>query len=275
MMLDHAVGAAKIRERVQDAPSFNQAFRDLGRDFFDHAELKRRWNVTEDIPWAEVKVRAVGDELVDILEAFYCTEMYLPDYTARLLHLNRQNQGLAWFLANWGYEESKHSRVIEEWLIRSGRRTQKQMERLNEDILAGQWNLPFETSREMLVYTLLQELATQLSYINLSKLTAPAGDPALQRLLLLIAGDEGSHHRMFASCLEVHLTRDRAGTLRDIAHVLKNFEMPAHDVIPDWARRGALIERHGVFGPRPFVRRVMLPALARIGVDRRELPRTA
>jgi acyl-[acyl-carrier-protein] desaturase len=140
-------------------------------------------------------------------------------------------------------------------------------------LLAGRWELPFETSREMLVYTLLQELATQLSYINLSKLTAPAGDGALQRMLLLIASDEGSHHKMFASCLKVHLTTDRVGTLRDIAHVLQNFEMPAHDVIPDWPRRGAAIERHGVFGPRPFVRRVMLPALERIGVDRRELPR--
>jgi len=257
---------------AKDAKLQGQTFRDLGREFFDHAELKRRWNVTTDIPWADVKVRAVDDELVDILEAFYCTEMYLPDYTARLLHLNRQNQGLAWFLANWGYEESKHSRVIEEWLIRSGRRTPERMERLNEDILAGEWLLPFETSRQMLVYTLLQELATQLSYINLSKLTAPAGDVALQRLLLLIAGDEGSHHRMFASCLKVHLASDRRGTIEDIAHVVRNFEMPAHDVIPDWQRRGATIERRGVFGPRPFVRRVLLPALEHIGVERRELP---
>ncbi|HEY2369065.1 MAG TPA: acyl-ACP desaturase [Polyangiaceae bacterium] len=256
------------------APMHAQAFRDLGRDFFDHAEEKRRWNVTQDIPWADIKIRAIDDDLVDILEAFYCTEMYLPDYTARLLELNRRNQGLAWFLANWGYEESKHSRVIEEWLIRSGRRTEKQMERLNEDILASQWTLPFETSRQMLVYTLLQELATQLSYINLSKLTAPAGDTALQRLLLLIAGDEGSHHKMFANCIKVHLESDREGTLRDIAHVVHHFEMPAHDVIPDWKRRGAMIERYDVFGPRPFVRRVLLPALQHIGVDRRELPRT-
>jgi acyl-[acyl-carrier-protein] desaturase len=263
-----------------DAPAFavpspNQAFRDLGREFFDHAEQKRRWNVTTDIPWGEVKRRAVDDELVDILEAFYCTEMYLPDYTAQQLLLNRKNQGIAWFIANWGYEESKHSRVIEEWLVRSGRRTPQQMERLNEDLLANAWQLPFETSRQMLVYTLLQELATQLSYINLSKLTAPAADVALQRLLLLIAGDEGSHHRMFASCVKVHLESDRAGTLRDIAHVVQNFEMPAHDVIPDWQARGAKIERHGVFGPKPFVRRVLLPALERIGVDRRELPRSA
>jgi acyl-[acyl-carrier-protein] desaturase len=91
----------------------------------------------------------------------------------------------------------------------------------------------------------------------------------------LIAGDEGSHHRMFASCLKVHLANDRTGTLRDVAHVVQNFEMPAHDVIPDWPRRGAMIERHGVFGPRPFVRRVLLPALERIGVERRELPRSA
>ncbi|MDP8999144.1 MAG: acyl-ACP desaturase, partial [Myxococcota bacterium] len=75
--------------------------------------------------------------------------------------------------------------------------------------------------------------------------------------------------------VKVHLASDRAGTLRDIARVVQNFEMPAHDVIPDWPRRGATIERHAVFGPRPFVRRVLLPALERIGVDRRELPPSA
>ncbi len=248
-----------------------RAYRDLYRKFFDSAEVKRRWNVRDGIPWDDIKYRAVDDELVDILEAFYATEMYLPDYTSELLALNRDNHGLAWFITNWGYEESKHSMAIEEWLVRSGRRTEKQMEQLNDTLLDAVWTKPFDTSRQMLVYTLFQELATQLNYLNLSKATAAAGDAALQRMLLLIASDEGCHHRMFVDCISHELAVDRAGTLADIGHVLRNFEMPAHDQIPDWERRGRLIVERGIYSDRQFVRRVMMPGLQRIGVDRKEL----
>lgn len=242
-------------------------FRQLYQTYFEKAELKRRWNVQRDIPWTTVKHRAVDAALVDILEAFYATEMFLPDYTSKLMHLNRGNQGMAWFMANWGYEESKHSMALEEWFIRSGSRSPEQMRRLNDDLLQNEWMLPFETSRQMLVYTLFQELATQHSYLGVSKLTAPAADPALQRLLLLIAGDEGNHHKLFVSCVAEHLQRDREGTLDDIAFVLANFAMPAHGQIPGWEERGRLIESTGIYSARVFVTRVMSPGLARLGVD--------
>ncbi len=252
--------------------SEDRPFRRLYREFFDKAETKRRWNVTEDIPWDEVKFRAVDEDLVDILEAFYATEMYLPDYTSQLLQLNRSNQGMAWFIANWGYEESKHSLAIEEWLLRSGRRSDAQMHRFNDQLLSSQWTLPFDSSRKMIIYAMFQELATQLNYLNLSKVTAPVGDAALQKTLRLIASDEGVHHKMFVDCIKVHLELDRAGTVDDIANVLSNFEMPAHDEIPGWERLGKLIEARGIYSNKMFIRRVMLPALKRIGVDRRELP---
>lgn len=246
-------------------------FRGLYRAFFDHAEKKRRWNVVDGIPWDQVKHQAVDEDLVEILEAFYSVEMYLPDYSAKLIALNRQNHGMAWFLTNWCYEESKHSMVIEEWLIRSGRRTPRQMEQLNDRLLAGEWQLPFTTTRRMLIYSMLQELATQLNYVNLSKLTAPAGDPALQKLILLIASDEGLHHKMFVDCVMEHLNADRAGTLEDLAHVLQHFAMPAHEQIPDWKRKGELIERHRIYGGRQFVTRVLVPTLKSLAVDRKEL----
>jgi acyl-[acyl-carrier-protein] desaturase len=255
----------------EPAGADRSGFRGLYRDFFDHAELKRRWSVTDGIPWDQVKMRAVDEDLVEILEAFYSVEMYLPDYSAKLIALNRQNHGMAWFFTNWCYEESKHSMAIEEWLIRSGRRTVPQMERLNARLLSVEWTLPFDTGRRMLIYSMLQELATQLNYINLSKLTGPAGDQALQRLLLLIASDEGSHHRMFVDCVREYLTVDREGTLADLTFVLQNFQMPAHELIPDWKRKGALIEQHRIYGGRQFVARVLMPALKKLGVDRREL----
>jgi acyl-[acyl-carrier-protein] desaturase len=254
-----------------EVPAAQGGFRARYRAFFDHAEKKRRWNVVDGIPWELVKQRAVDEELVEILEAFYSVEMYLPDYSSKLIALNRQNHGLAWFFTNWCYEESKHSMAIEEWLIRSGRRTPAQMEALNDRLLAGEWTLPFTTARRMLIYSMFQELATQLNYINLSKLTAPAGDVALQKLILLIASDEGLHHKMFLDCVTDHLALDRAGTVDDLALVIQHFQMPAHALIPDWARKGELIERHRIYDGRKFASRVLVPTLVSLGVARTEL----
>ena len=257
--------------QAPNPPPASAGFRSLYRAFFDHAEKKRRWNVVDGIPWDQVKHRAVDEDLVEILEAFYSVEMYLPDYSAKLIALNRQNHGMAWFLTNWCYEESKHSMVIEEWLIRSGRRTPQQMEQLNDRLLSGEWILPFTTTRRMLIYSMLQELATQLNYVNLSKLTAPAGDAALQKLILLIASDEGLHHHMFVDCVKEHLQADRAGTVDDLAYVLQHFAMPAHELIPDWKRKGEMIERHRIYGGRQFVTRVLVPTLKGLEIDRKEL----
>ncbi len=131
--------------------------------------------------------------------------------------------------------------------------------------------LPFATARRMMIYSMFQELATQLNYVNLSKLTAPAGDAALQKLVLLIASDEGVHHHMFVECVKEYLGADRDGTIDDIAFVLQHFEMPAHELIPDWQRKGEMIERHRIYGGRQFVTRVLLPALKSLGLDRKEL----
>lgn len=51
---------------------------------------------SDGIPWDQVKHRTVDEDLVEILEAFYSVEMFLPDYSAKLIALNRQNHGMAW-----------------------------------------------------------------------------------------------------------------------------------------------------------------------------------
>lgn len=239
--------------------------------FFDTAEERRRWNVRHDIPWDATPGAAVDPELAEVLVAFYATEMFLPDYTSKLLALNRDNQGLAWFLTNWGYEESKHSLAIEEWLLRSGHRSPDDMETLNASLLRNEWMLPFETSRQMLVYTVFQERATQLNYLNLAKASADAEDPALAKLLRLIAGDEGVHHGHFVACVRHHLELDRAGTLRDIGFVLANFRMPISEEIPGWERHQDLVRKHGIYSDRMFVTSVMLPSIKKLRVDRAEL----
>src|SRR5262245_36997364 len=160
--------------------------------YFHNAEEHRRWNLVQDIPWTTAK-RHTDESIALIVESFMAVEMYLPDYTSKILHLIRRSRGRAWFQANWGYEESKHSLALEMWLTRSGSRTDQDIRNFEEEILSREWNLPYSTPLEMIVYTVFQEFATKLNYQGLRKLAQDTNDPALDKVLALLARDEVGH----------------------------------------------------------------------------------
>src|SRR5579863_10664047 len=122
-------------------------FYELYLDFFNRAEVERRSNIQKDIPWDQSNPKT-SDEIALIVESFMAVELYLPDYTSKILELVRKSRGRAWFQANWGYEESKHSLVLEEWLLASGKRSKKELNGFIDQVLAREWNLPFGTPRQ-------------------------------------------------------------------------------------------------------------------------------
>src|SRR5262245_40872397 len=114
--------------------------------YFKNAEEKRRWNIETDIPWEQANPKA-SDLTAEVIQFFSAVEMFLPDYTSKMMFLIRQSRGRAWFHLNWGYEESKHSMVLEEWLIRSGKRTEEQIKDFENQLLGAEWQLPFDSPR--------------------------------------------------------------------------------------------------------------------------------
>src|ERR1700690_2501735 len=124
---------------------FENQFYELYVDFFNRAEVERRWNVQKDIPWGKSNPK-MSDEIALIVESFMAVELFLPDYTSKILQLIRQSRGRAWFQANWGYEESKHSLVLEQWLLNSGKRTKKEIDTFSDTVLNQEWELPYPTA---------------------------------------------------------------------------------------------------------------------------------
>src|SRR5947207_3378423 len=122
----------------------------LYRDFFDHAERKRRWSLEDDVPWDQCN-RGLDPAIADVVESFCAVEMYLPDYVAKALPMIRANRGWAWFHNNWGYEESKHSLALGDWLRRSGARTDEQMADLESGLFRQEWQLPLDSPHGMLI----------------------------------------------------------------------------------------------------------------------------
>jgi acyl-[acyl-carrier-protein] desaturase len=156
-------------------PRLEAAFYRLYRDFFNRAEKKRRWSLQDDIPWGQVNP-SLDPAVGDVVESFCAVELFLPDYVASGMALFRPSRACTWFYANWGYEESKHSLALGDWLLRSGMRTDEQMADLEGRVLGQQWDLPHDSPVAMLIYAMVQELATGLTYRNLRRQVGAGAD---------------------------------------------------------------------------------------------------
>ncbi len=253
-----------------DHLSLEQAFDRLYRAYFHLAERRRRWSLADDIPW-QCCNPDVDPAVADVVESFCAVELYLPDYLRTAMDLFRPSRAKTWFYANWGYEESKHSLALGDWLLRSGARTEEQMADLDSQVRARRWEQPHESPVGMLIYAAVQELATGLTYRNLKRHTAVREDVALSRLLRFLGVDEQAHHHFFLQAVRLYLRHDRAATVRQIAQVLDAFTMPAIGDLVDGRQRIAAIKELGVFDPQMFYREVYHPILDALAVTRPEL----
>jgi acyl-[acyl-carrier-protein] desaturase len=253
------------------SPELERAFWALYRDFFDKAEKKRRWNIRNDIPWDQCNPH-LDPAVADVVESFCAVELYLPDYTSKILPVVRPSKGRVWFYANWGYEESKHSLALADWLLRSGHRTDEQMVDLEKKIFQWEWNLPHDNHLGMLIYAMVQERATGLNYRNLRRCAEErGGDPALSQLLTFVSVDEQAHYHFFQECVELYLKHDRTATLEQMRRVMNDFAMPAIHDMADSRRRVAAIKSLQVFDEDIYYREVYRPILEELGVDRSEM----
>jgi acyl-[acyl-carrier-protein] desaturase len=243
----------------------------LFRDYFDRAEKKRRWVITEDIPWDQCNP-SLNPAVADVVETFCAVELYLPDYLGKLIPQVRENRGRAWMLANWGYEECKHSLALEDWLLRSGMRSEEQVADLHEEVFSHEWDLPYDNGRAMLCYTMFQELATRIHYVRLRDVVRREGGcPALERTLTLVATDEAAHADFFRKLVGIYLAYDRPGTLEQIRRVANSFRMPAVHMLADSRKRMNDVKELQIFDEPMFLSDVLGPVLQKLGVSRKEL----
>jgi len=85
------------------------------------------------------------------------------------------------------------------------------------------------------------------------------GDPALSKLLTLVAVDERAHHSFFRQCVELYLKHDRAGTLEQMRPVMNDFAMPAIHEMADGRQRVARIKELEIFDENIYYRESICP----------------
>ena len=240
-------------------------------EFFEHAERSRRWNVFDDIPWEKLEKTPKNEKLALCAETFCGVEMYLPDYIKTNLEVLQGNFGRVWFAANWGYEESKHALALREYLKRSGHRTDAQLFEYEEKLFSKHWPTPFPTERQMTCYAAIQERTTFVIYKKQERMAQAEGDEVLATIYKLIAKDEMAHTRFYEDMIELHLAEERQGTLADLAHVFRNFRMPAAELVPDYESRVEVMRSAGI-DRGVFITEVWAPILKMLKITRHDLP---
>ncbi len=251
------------------APSFREQVYRAYHEFFDTAEKKRRWHPFHDLPWEKMDKTKNTEEDAVCIETFCGVELYVPDYTANGFRLTRDSFGHAWFQANWGYEESKHSLAFREYLIQSGLRTQEEYDKFEDQIFAKVWMLPFPTRRMMNCYGALQESATYLIYQAQKEKARRNGNELLEKIYYYISRDEAAHMGFYRKILMLELAEDYEGALADLAYVVSHFQMPGVEVIPEYEKRLS-IEGVGI-SSNHFLIHGILPLLKSFGVSRSDL----
>jgi acyl-[acyl-carrier-protein] desaturase len=240
--------------------------------FFERAERERRWSVAEDVPWETAAPAPPSPELVLRVETFFLAKALAPALLARDAALAATSPTIAAHLAGWAYEASKHALAFGEWLIRRCARSRGDLLALARRAGARP-AAPVASGAAGVAYgSLLLETATFVLHARHREHAARAGDAALVVLHDFAARDELAHARFHEAVMRRHLAADREAVLAEMARVLGRFEMPDASAVPDWDARVTSFAAVG-FDRGAFVRRVYLPTLRRIRVERRELVR--
>lgn len=172
-------------------------------DFFRRSEQDRHWNLWSDIPWESVNPSA-SEDLTTAVETAYAREIFLPDYSAKLIRMLRSSRGRAWFLTRWSYEESKHFLALAEWLVRAGKRTDAQMQRFTESLLARyEWKLWFSDPLSAMLQAIVRELAEIARYESLADAAVAESDAALTAVTRQILSDENEHLAFFQQAVTI------------------------------------------------------------------------
>jgi acyl-[acyl-carrier-protein] desaturase len=174
-------------------------------DFLETAENKRHWSIFNDVPWDKLEASKATDHIGQCVEIFCAEELYVPDYSSKGLELSRSMFGTAWFQIRWAYEESKHGLAFREYLTRSGLRSEAEFEALERQTFSREWQLPFQTARQMACYGALQEGATYTAYNLQRAMARGAGDEVLEAIFFLVGRDEAAHAGFYRAMIQLEL----------------------------------------------------------------------
>ena len=257
---------------MSDVPLLPSLEPEVARLLARHNEASARidWSYREFLPLDALHAPSGSPPLSNVaytaVETALLTEANLPWYTA-VLHegLRDSLAPLQEFVRVWTSEEDQHSTLLETYLLITDNGDHAERGRRRKAVLAGGWSHQLEGAFEAMVYTTIQELATQAFYLHTAR-AVEAQDPALARALRRIAKDETRHYAFYRDVVKAHLDADAAYVI-PLVNVLVHFQMPGR-VMSDFDERSAMLASKGVFGPEQYYNDVVEVACSFWELDR-------
>ncbi|MFK7805971.1 MAG: acyl-ACP desaturase [Anaerolineae bacterium] len=255
-----------------------RAFLGLYRWYVSRSQATRNWNPNTSIDWRNLRTDH-SEKLNTIIEGFFAVEQYVPDYVLTLLRVVRKSYGRSHFHIRWGSEEEKHSDLWENALLFSQFRSPQWIEDYKETLRSQSWELPWDSPIHMIMYTVIQERATQVNYLNAGLIAKGKSkekgfendeDPVLAHASQIIAIDEAAHYNFFMEGARLYLYYYPAQALEAMQDVIQFFAMPAGNLIPDYDKFAEVVAAASVYGPREHLRDVVDIALKTLGIEGRK-----
>jgi acyl-[acyl-carrier-protein] desaturase len=211
-----------------------------------------------------------------VIEGFFAIEQYVPDYTSKIVQLVRGSHGRSNFQLRWGSEEEKHADLWRNALLFSRFRTPQWIEDYAQALRNREWRLPWDDALHMNAYVVIQERATQVSYLNTLRIARGENpdlpndtDPVLALASQTIAVDEAAHFNFFLETFRLFMYYYPAKAIEALLDVLKHFAMPGVDLVPNQPHFYEMIYKAGVYGPRQQAGDIMQIALENLDIKSR------
>jgi len=251
----------------------------LYRWYVARSQVHRNWNPDKDFDWRSFR-KDHSPEMTQILKGFLAVEQYVPDYVTDLLRVIRKSHGRSHFHIRWGAEEERHADLWYNAVLFGGQMKPNALRDYILELRSSQWTLPWTDPMYMIFYTVFQERATQVNYLNTAVIArgksdkpqfANDADPVLAEAAKIIAVDEAAHYNFFLEGARLYLYYYPAQSIQAMVDVIRNFAMPGSQVdIPEYGKFEETVYKAAIYGPREHSRDVVQHALDALGFESRK-----
>lgn len=254
-----------LQELAEPAGALLEHHLEITKIWYPHEEvpfeLARRF--TRDDPWTPDEY-PLDPGVRSAIFVNLLTEDNLPYYTHTILSQLKGDHPLRDWSHQWTTEEWRHSAVIRDWVLATraidptaledARRIQMRLGKVPEP----------PSLAETLVYTSLQELATQVAHRNTGKRLDR--DRLGRRVMALVAGDEGLHHDFYSGLVSEAIRIDPSTMVIAAFNQLRGFKMPGTG-IPNFEEHARAIEKARIYDVPQFFDLVVTPTFDKWGIN--------
>lgn len=234
--------------------------------FIANSEKTRTYRPEDVIVGDEVRALRplLGEDTVHLLKTFNRTEMYIQDYTRHGLEVISNSPARVSLMLRWGFEESRHQRLLTGGMLEAGIMDHVVKNRLVEDVFRLGWDISKHGNlgkKDLLFYPfgIDQETETVQNYLDLwhritrdynqipleearnIKIIDPTQQRGFQRIVSTIYKDEAAHKAGYENIVLMLLKFQPLEVLSLVKEAHEDFVMPVVDRMPTVAVRAAKI----------------------------------